>query len=386
MTILDVVLVLVGAAAGVAGWTMGLVSRLFSWLGLAVGLILVSLALPGLLDRLDDIDEKWLLLIAILLVVAGAMAGQAVGMVAGRRLRLRIHPRWHDVDAIGGSVMGVLGVVVVVWLLAPAVRTVPGWSADQVDDSAVVAVIDAVSPPPPDTFRTLRRIVGADQFPQVFSDATPGVEVGEPPEAVPVGAEVLRGVVGGVVRIRAVACSQRQDGTGFFVAPGQVVTNAHVVAGSLNIEVTVASGEEVGARVLGFDSDRDLALLGVDAREDGLLGLADAEGGDRGAVVGHPRGGELRVAPVEIAERVRAKGRDLYDEHETDRQVFFLAASLEPGDSGAPLVDLAGDVVGVIFAIAPDDPDVAFALTSLEVRDFLADVDPASEVSSDDCL
>jgi hypothetical protein len=165
MTLLDVVLLLVAAAAGVAGWAMGFLSRFMSWLGLVGGLVAASSVLPGLLTWLDHLDEQWLLVVAILVVVAFAMLGQALGMVAGNHLRVRLDPRWDRLDAAGGALMGVAGIVLVVWLLAPAVRTVPGWSADQVADSVVVAAIEGATPEPPDTFRTLRRIVGAEQFP-----------------------------------------------------------------------------------------------------------------------------------------------------------------------------------------------------------------------------
>ena len=386
MNLLDLVLVLFIAAAAVAGWSMGLVNRALSWLGLGVGLVLVAAVTPPLLDALDHLDEQWLLVIAILVVLALAMGGQAVGMLVGERLRVRLHPRYRDIDAAGGAVMGLVGMVMVIWLLAPAVETVPGWTADQVDDSGVVSVIESVTPTPPDTFRTLRRLVGADQLPPVFRGPAPNVEVGPPPAELALDRSVVSDVSVSIVRIRAVACGQRQDGTGFVVGPGLAITNAHVVAGSSNISVTLAGGTAQDAEVLGFDPARDLALLQLDTQSRRALELLDGEEGDLGAVLGHPQGGDLRPAPAEIAERVRATGRDLYDERDTTRQVYFLAAELAPGDSGAPVIDPSGNAIGVVFAIAPDDPGVAFALTALEVRDFLAEVDVSVAASTQDCV
>ena len=95
--------------------------------------------------------------------------------------------------------------------------------------------------------------------------------------------------------------------------------------------------------------------------------------GTTGAVFGHPRGQD-QVAGV--AGRGASAGRGgrahLYDSHKTRRQVFILAADLAPGDSGGPLVDTAGRVVGVAFAIAPDRPGTAYALTDVELRAALA--------------
>lgn len=386
MNLLDLVLLLIAAAAAVAGWTMGLIHRAVSWIGLGVGLVLVGLVMPPLLDRLDHLDEQWLLLIAIFLVVGLAMGGQALGVLLGDRLRVRLDPRFDRVDAVGGAAMGLVGIALVVWFLAPAVRAVPGWAADQVEESAVVESLEAVMPEPPDSFRTLRRIVGADQLSPVFAAPAPVVEVGEPPAALSIDLGTVDQVASSIVRLRAVACSQRQDGTGFVIGPGLVLTNAHVVAGSLNIKGSLAAGEEIEATVVGFDPARDLALLQFDTAGAPTLELFDGVVGDEGATVGHPHGGELRASPVAIAERVRATGRDLYDERDTERQVYFLAAHLAPGDSGAPVIDVAGRVVGVVFAIAPDDEGVAFALTAQEVRDFLTEIDATQPVSTDDCV
>jgi S1-C subfamily serine protease len=87
-----------------------------------------------------------------------------------------------------------------------------------------------------------------------------------------------------------------------------------------------------------------------------------------GAVFGHPGGGPLELSPYQVGEEVTATGRDIYGAERTERQMLFLAAELRPGDSGGALVDPSGAVVGVAFAIAPDRPDVAFALTIEEVR------------------
>jgi S1-C subfamily serine protease len=103
------------------------------------------------------------------------------------------------------------------------------------------------------------------------------------------------------------------------------------------------------------------------------LPLGSARPGATGAVFGHPGGQDaVEVSPARVQEEVSALGRDLYDSHPIRRQVYILAANLAPGDSGGPLVDRSGSAVGVAFAIAPDRPGTAYALTDDELRAVLA--------------
>jgi S1-C subfamily serine protease len=103
-------------------------------------------------------------------------------------------------------------------------------------------------------------------------------------------------------------------------------------------------------------------------------------------VFGHPGGVDrLVIAPAQIAQNVRAVGRDLYNSHQTQRDVFILAAQLHPGDSGGPLVDTNGNVVGVAFAIAPDQPNTSYALTTKEVTAVLSQP-LGAPVSTGPCL
>jgi S1-C subfamily serine protease len=156
------------------------------------------------------------------------------------------------------------------------------------------------------------------------------------------------------------------------VEPGVVVTNAHVVAGEDDTTVFPESGGDEAATVVAFDPERDLAVLSAPGLDPPALPMADPDVGTKGAVLGHPGGGPLEVSPFAVREEVRASGRDLYDERDTLRSVLVLASRLAPGDSGAPLVDPAGEVVGVAFAIAPDREGTAYALDPSEVRAVLA--------------
>jgi S1-C subfamily serine protease len=140
----------------------------------------------------------------------------------------------------------------------------------------------------------------------------------------------------------------------------------------------------VAATIVAFDPNRDLAVLAVPDIDREPLALGDAVAGESGAVFGHPGGGPLELSPYSVGEEVTATGRDIYDANSTRRQVLFLAAQLRPGDSGGPLVNPAGAVVGVAFAIAPDDPNVAYALTIEEVQAVLAG--PLQPVDAGPCL
>ena len=97
--------------------------------------------------------------------------------------------------------------------------------------------------------------------------------------------------------------------------------------------------------------------------------------GDVGAVYGHPGGGPLRAAPARVGEEIVAVGTDIYRTGSSRRNVFVLAASLAPGDSGGALVNTTGEVIGVAFAIDPGNDGTSYAITDEEVRAVLDTVD-----------
>src|SRR6201989_1562074 len=122
------------AAGGLAGWRLGLVPRALSWAGLALGVLLAARLLPSVVRSADDASSgrTELALIGIGLLLAGAFLGQALGLIAGTRLRVGVRgPRARKVDSVGGAVAGVVGVLVAVWLVVPAVADVPGIAARQ---------------------------------------------------------------------------------------------------------------------------------------------------------------------------------------------------------------------------------------------------------------
>jgi S1-C subfamily serine protease len=279
----------------------------------------------------------------------------------------------RQADRVVGAIAGMLGVIVAVWLLLPAMSDVEGWSSQQVRNSAIARAIDGSFPRPPDTLQALRRLVGSNDFPRVFDALRPAPNTGAPPGAIPLAPAVQDRVAASTVKVEGIACRRIQDGSGFSAAPDVIVTNAHVVAGEKQTTVITPSGKRLKSTVVQFDPNRDLALLRVPGLGQAPLPIASAKVGTEGAVFGHPNGQTpLAVSPAAIRQQVTAVGRDLYDSHETRRQVFILASDLAPGDSGGGLVNPAGAVVGVAFAIAPDRPGTAYALTTDELRPVLA--------------
>jgi S1-C subfamily serine protease len=205
----------------------------------------------------------------------------------------------------------------------------------------------------------------------VFERLRPAPDIGPPPAETGLSPAVLDAAQRATVKIEGPACGRLQEGSGFVIEPGVVVTNAHVVAGETRTTIFERSGRKVPARVVHFDPDRDLAVLQADVEATPLrIGAASVD--TKGAVLGYPGGGPLKVSPFQVRDKVTAVGRDLYDAHETRRQVLILASDLAPGDSGAALVDDSGTVVGVAFAVAPDRPGTSYALDTTELRAALA--------------
>ena len=387
MNQLDLIVLAMFLLAGVGGWRLGFLARVFSWLGLGVGVYIGSRLLPTVLDAISSNDPGYRAAVAVLVLLGGAFAGQAIGLMAGLRIHrvLPIGPI-RLVDRSVGALLGASGVLLSFWLFVlPWLVDLPGWPAQQARSSAIAQALDKYAPSPPDRFQSLRRLIGDRNFPEVFDKLAPAPESGPPPAETGFAAGVQERLAASTVKIEGEACHRIQEGSGFAAAVDLVATNAHVVAGVRAPTVIRPDGKHLAASLVFFDSDRDLALLRVNNLNQTPLPIASAKTGERGAVFGHPGGQDpLRVAPARVSQEVTARGRDLYDAHRTDRDVFVLAASLHPGDSGAAFTNLSGAVVGVAFAIAPDQADTAYALTSKELNAALAG--PRIVQSSGPCL
>jgi S1-C subfamily serine protease len=304
-------------------------------------------------------------LFLVLVATLGQAIGLGVGMLVHRSFPIRRPmPVW---DRLAGATIGVVGVLLLVWMTIPSFATAKGWPARMARDSLVVSEIERLAPEQPAQFAAWGRAVSDAPYPAALGRLQDPPDPGIPPGA-SLSPEVDARVRRSIVKVSGRACSQIQEGSGWVVAPERVVTNAHVVAGESDTNVEDEQGVEHDATVIEFDPQRDLAVLAVPGFDAEPLRLAQGEVGSIGAVYGHPGGGALRASPARVGEEILAVGTDIYRTHPSRRQVYVLAAHLEPGDSGGALVDARGAVIGVAFAIDPGRDATSYALTDKEVR------------------
>ena len=357
--------VLLGLAAW-GGWRLGLLRGVLGWAGFAIGVIVGVAFVDDVANAFPSVTPQARIAIAIAYMLLEVVIAQSLGIALGSVLAAVLPPigGLRTADHVGGALVGGLAGAVVLWLLIPALASTPGWTARGVRGSWIAREVQAVAPDPPSSVAALGRLVGDAPFPEVFRRLT-DPNAGDPP-ATGLDPSIEARVVPGVVRVEGQACDLVVDGSGFAATPSLVVTNAHVVAGEQSTSVYSEDGRRRDATVVAFDPARDLALLrvagGLTPLELGDIGLDDT-----GAVVGHPGGGPLRAAPARVDRIVDARGTDIYRTSPTSREVLVLATQLQPGDSGAPLIDAAGRVAGVAFAIDPGDSTTGYALSRREL-------------------
>jgi len=143
------------------------------------------------------------------------------------------------------------------------------------------------------------------------------------------------------------------------------VTNAHVIAGIPHPVVEVGNNL-LQTTVLSFDPSFDLAVMRVRGIDGPPLAL-DPDKASRGvqaAVLGYPGGGPFEVQPAGVMAEFEAEGRDIYGQGLTVRDVYEIQAIVRPGNSGGPLVQPDGQVIGVVFSRSTTDGDIGYALAS----------------------
>ncbi len=210
-------------------------------------------------------------------------------------------------------------------------------------------------------------------FPDVFGGLDPTrVKQVDPPDSALAGSAVVRAAHSSVVKVlgSAAPCNRMIEGSGFLFAPGHVLTNAHVVAGTRGPLTVEQDGEGHRGRVVAYDSARDLAVVYVPDLAGPVLPFAStvAVTNDDAIILGYPLDGDFDAQSARIRDSGDIRGPDIYNDTTVVRNVYTLRGLVRNGNSGGPLLDTHGRVLGVIFAAAADDGDIGFALTLTEVN------------------
>ena len=390
--LLDLILIVLLIAFGVAGYRQGFIIGVLSFAGFIGGGAIGALFGPNIARAITK-NSAGQAIVAILVVFLAAMIGQLLASAVGVAVRSRL--TWRPatlVDAVGGAVVSVISVLLIAWLIGSAVAYAPFSAISrQVNNSALLRTVDRLMPAEASVmFSDFRSLLESGPYAQVFGalGAEGALAVGPPNPGV-VDAAGVEAAGHSIVKVEGTApsCQERIEGSGFVYAPNHVLTNAHVVAGVTQGPVVTTSQGQLNARVVLYDPQRDLAVLYVPGLNAGALRFApQARSGSNAVVAGYPEDGPFNTAAARIGGIEEATSPDIYQTAQVTRQIYSIRAVVKPGNSGGPLLTLAGEVYGVVFAAATSVPDTGYALTAAEVQsDALAGKNATAAVSTQGC-
>ncbi|GHD28987.1 MarP family serine protease [Streptomyces galbus] len=372
MDLLDILLVLVVLAYAASGYRRGLVAGCVSLAGFVGGAVVGVWVLPWVMDLVTAGSTAATVTAVFTVLVPAVLVHELAGRLALRLRRELDRGPLRVADGVGGAAANAVAVLIVAWVAA----SVLGASSSPVVTSSIrdSRLLGAVQEAMPDTtpawFSRATSALTQAGFPQVFNpfENESTAEVARP-TGDSVTASATNAARLSTVKIEGSSGDQGREGSGFVYAPEHVMTNAHVVAGIDRPTVQVGGvGRAYGARVVLFDPRKDVAVLYVPGLEAPVLGFDDDAGrGDRAVVAGYPQDGGLDLQAATVANRVRATGRNIYNDAVVTREIYSIRSLVRPGNSGGPLLTTDGRVYGVVFARSTSDAETGYVLTADEV-------------------
>ena len=388
LNLLDIILVMVLVGYLIAGLSRGFFRSLASLVGFVLGAVAAFWAGPWISSQVgSELRIPFVLVTVLGLLVLGQILG---GLVGNFLARLTEKTGLGVLDRIGGGALNVAVAAIVLALLGSLVGQLgmPQLS-QQVAGSSVLRAIEKYTPEPVREAMTETRdaVSGSQGIRQLDSLLFPVEDAPQPEQTTDSNAVEAAGQ--SVVQVYGTAdqCAQNQTGSGFVAASGLVVTNAHVVAGVDQPVVQTRDGRVYQAHAIQYDDASDLAVLYAPDLPEAPLSLSNTvERGQQVSFAGYPLGGPYTVRPATIQGEAFAPVQNVTTGDTLSRSIIQIAGRVEQGNSGGPLLDANGNVVGVIFAKAVEG-EAGYAIPMEQVTDVLeAAAGSTAPISTGECV
>jgi len=370
--LLDIVLLLAILLYAGSGYRRGLVAGCVSLAGFVGGAALGVWVLPWVMDLVTPGGTAATVTAVLTVLLPAALGHELAGRPALRLRRELGRGPLGVADGAGGAVANAAAVLIVAWVAASVLAaSSSALLSSAIRDSRLLgAVQEAMPDTTPTWFSRATSALTEAGFPQVFNpfESESTAEVARP-SGDSVTPAATRAAQRSTVKVEGVAGTQGREGSGFVYARERVMTNAHVVAGIDEPTVRVGGvGRAYEATVVLFDPEKDVAVLRVPGLRAPVLRFDDgAARGDAAVVAGYPQDGGLDLQAATVANRVRATGRNIYNDGTVTREVYSIRSTVRPGNSGGPLLTTEGRVFGVVFARSTSDAETGYVLTAAEV-------------------
>lgn len=385
MNILDLFIILFIGLAMYRWYKIGFIQGLCSVVGLVAGIIIGVVVAPWVMGQFTATAVKFIVMVITVGAITTLLAG--IGEYLGHKLHTKIdETKLTKPNAIAGAIFSIFVVLGMLWITAAMLANSPYKTLNkQIQNSLILQTLNSHLPSTPPLVARIGTLFTPLDFPHVFIGAPPKLS----PPVAPAGSATVQSAVTAAgestVRIEASGCGIISAGSGFIARDNLVMTNAHVVAGSTAIEVVDTTGRH-RAELVYFDQNIDIAILRTPKLSAKVLQISatNYQRGQAAVVLGFPGGGDFHAEPAGIMRLLEARGYDIYNKDQIDRNVYELRANVVQGNSGGPLVLADGTVIGMVFASAQNEPGFGYALTGQDLVAALSGVGN-SRVSSQQC-